>query len=145
MYSALRRKNGYTCRSFAELMRKEFPAANASGISLAERPEESGVTYTADARRFIKETFKIGKKQENRKDSAHLTCWLPEAVKDAFLRAKVKRGFMKDKDYMIFLIMQDVAMIERAARSGGTEQGGEEKYINNIISETEELSNDCRG
>ena len=145
MYSASRKKNGYTCRGFAELMRREFPAANASGISLAERPEESGVTYTADARRFIKETFKIEKKQENRKDSAHLTCWLSEKMMAIFITAKEKRGFETNKQYIEYLIENDAALIEKAARSGGTEQGGEENYINNIITETEELSNDCRG
>lgn len=63
MFSALRKKNGFSCRDFAEILRDEFPAANAAGVSLAERPEESGVTYTADARRYIRDKFKIPQKR----------------------------------------------------------------------------------
>lgn len=143
MFSALRKKKGFSCRDFAEVLKTEFPAANAAGVSLAERPEESGVTYTADAKRYIKEQFGIAKKTEHRKDSAHLSAWVPDAVKEAFKKAKEKRGFIHDKDYIVWLIMTDMALIEKTARSGGTEQGGKEKYINNIIAEKEEMSNDC--
>ena len=142
MFSALRKKKGFSCRDFAEVLKTEFPAANAAGVSLAERPEESGVTYTSDARRFIKDRFGIVKKNENRKDREHLTCWLPETVKNIFEDTKKKRGFLTNKDYVVFLIMQDSAIIEKAARSGGTEQGGKENIGNTIISETEGKSND---
>lgn len=142
MFSAMRKKKGLSCREFAEVLKEEFPAANAAGVSLAERPDESGVTYTADARRYIRDRFGIVKKTEHRKDSAHLSAWLPEAVKEVFKTAKEKRGFAKDKEYIIFLIMNDMALIEKAARSGGTEQSGRENICTLIIPETEDLSND---
>lgn len=142
MYSALRKKKGYSCREFAEILKTEFPAANAAGVSLAERPEESGVTYTAEARSYINGIFGITKKQENRKSNKRLSCWVPESVKEVFETSKVMRGFNTDHDYIIFLIMQDRAVIEKAARSGGTEQSGKEKYIETIITKKENLSND---
>jgi hypothetical protein len=143
MFSALRKKNGFSCRDFAEILRDEFPAANAAGVSLAERPEESGVTYTSDARRYIRDKFKIPQKAERRKDNAHLTCWLPDAVKEVFKISKEKRGFAHDKDYIVFLIMNDMALIEKAARSVGAEQGGIEKDINKNITENGGIVNDC--
>lgn len=117
MYSAMRKRKGFSCRDLAEKMRAEFPVANAAGISLAERPLESGVTYTSDAKKLIKEICGFAEKKEVRKDKATLHCWLPEGVKQAFINAKTKRGFVTDHDYVIFLIMQDIARIEKAARS----------------------------
>lgn len=142
MFSALRKGKGFSCIEFAEVLKTEFPKANAAGVSLAERPNESGVTYTSEARRFIKRQFGEPERQDHRRDKEHLTCWLPDRVKRAFVIAKEKRGFLTNHDYIIFLIMQDMARIEKAARSGGTEQGGEEKCINSIIAESEDLSND---
>lgn len=130
MFSATRKKKGLSCREFAEILKIEFPAANAAGVSLAERPDESGVTYTADARRYIKDRFGITKKTEHRKDSARISAWLSETVKDIFEKAKEKRGFITDKDYIVWLIMNDMALIEKAARSGGTEQSGKENICN---------------
>ena len=143
MYSAMRKRKGFSCRELAERMKAEFPVANAAGVSLAERPLESGVTYTSDARKLIKEICGFSEKKEGRKDKATLHCWLPEGVKQAFINAKTKRGFITDHDYVVFLIMQDIARIEKAARSGGTEQSGKENICNFIINETEDLSNDC--
>lgn len=142
MYSALRKKNHLSCKELAEKMKADFPAANAGGVSLAERPLESGVTYTAEARRFIKKLCGVDEKEQGRKDKARLNCWLPEETKKAFINAKAKRGFLTDHDYIIFLIMQDIARIEKAARSDGAEQGGKEKNLNSIIAEMENLSND---
>ncbi len=143
MYSAMRKRNGFTCKELAERMKAEFPVANAAGVSLAERPLESGVTYTSEARKLIKEICGYEPKKDKRKDSATLHCWLPEGTKKAFIEAKTKRGFVTDHDYIIFLIMQDIARIEKAARSGGREQSGLDKIGTFIITETEDLSNDC--
>ena len=143
MYSAMRKRNGFSCKELAERMKSEFPVANAAGISLAERPLESGVTYTAEAKRLIKEICGFTDKKAGRKDKATLHCWLPEGVKQAFINAKEKRGFVTDHDYIVFLIMQDIARIEKAARSGGTEQSGKKNNCNSIIPDKEDLSNDC--
>jgi hypothetical protein len=142
MYSAMRKRKGLSCRELAEQMKTEFPVMNSAGISLAERPLESGITYTAAAKEMVKEICGYPKKNPNRKDKASVHCWLPEGTKKAFLEAKTKRGFVTDHDYIIFLIMQDIARIEKAACSGGTEQSGVEKCFTNIITEREVLSND---
>lgn len=143
MYSAMRKRNGFTCKELAERMKAEFPVANAAGVSLAERPLESGVTYTAEARKLIKEICGYEPKKDTRKDRATLHCWLPEGTKKAFIEAKTKRGFVTDHDYIIFLIMQDIARIKKAACSVGAETNGKENISNSIITETEDLSNDC--
>lgn len=130
MFSATRKKAGLSCREMAVVLREEFPAANAAGVSLAERPEESGVTYTAEARRFIKDRFKLERKPEHRKDSAHLSVWFSEKLMEGLMMAKEKRGFNTIKAYIEHLVMDDIALIEKAARSGGTEQGGKENKCN---------------
>lgn len=142
MYSAMRKRKGLSCRELAEQMKAEFPVMNSAGISLAERPLESGITYTAAAKEMVKEICGYSKKNPNRKDKASVHCWLPEGTKKAFIEAKAKRGFVTDHDYIIFLIMQDIARIEKTARSGGTEQSGKQKICNYIITESEDLSND---
>ncbi len=142
MYSAMRKKKGFSCRELAEQLKPEFPAMTSGGISLAERPLESGVTYTAAAKEMIKEICGYTQKKGNRKDKASVHCWLPEGTKKAFIEAKAKRGFATDHDYIIFLIMQDIARIEKAARSTAMEQSGNEKCFKDIITETEDLSND---
>lgn len=114
MYSAMRKKLHLSCRDLAILMREDFPAANAAGISLAERPFESGVTYTAEAKKRVREICGYSEKKDGRKDRASVHCWLPEGVKKAFIDAKAKRGFLTDHDYIVFLIMQDIARIEKA-------------------------------
>lgn len=142
MFSATRKKNGLSCREWAAVLKEEFPAANAAGVSLAERSDESGITYTHDAQQYIKSRFGIKKKTEHRKDSAHLSVWFSEKLMEGLTMAKEKRGFNTIKAYIEHLVMDDIALIEKAARSGGTEQGGEEKCINSIITESEDLSND---
>lgn len=142
MFSRLRKKKGLSCREFAAVLREEFPKANAAGISFAERPDESGITYTTEARQFIKDRFGVTKKPEHRKSSARISCWVTEAEKEIFRASKEKRGYCTDHDYFVFLINQDSEIIEKAARSVGAEQGGKEKYINSIIAEKENLSND---
>ena len=142
MYSAMRKRNHFSCRELADKMKSEFPAMTSGGVSLAERPLESGITYTKAAKEMIKEICGYAEKASNRKDKAHLSCWLPEGVKMAFLNAKEKRGFLTDHDYIVFLIMQDIARIEKAARSTAMEQSGTEKGFSYIIPESEDLSND---
>lgn len=142
MYSAMRKRNGFSCRELAEKLKTEFPAMTSGGISLAERPLESGITYTAEAKKVVKEICGYSEKKSGRKDKATLHCWLPEGVKKAFINAKTKRGFVTDHDYIVFLIMQDIARIEKAARSEATEQSGTTKDCTSIIAEEEGLSND---
>ncbi len=143
MYSALRKRKGFSCKELAAMMKTEFPVANAAGVSLAERPLESGITYTAEAKKFVKELCGYKDDKKGRKDQASLHCWLPEGTKKAFIEAKAKRGFVTDHDYIIFLIMQDIARIKKAACSVGAETNGKENICNSIITETEEMSNDC--
>ena len=142
MYSAMRKRKGFSCRELAEQLKTEFPAMTSGGISLAERPLESGLTYTAAAKEMVKEICGFSQKKANRKDQASIHCWLPEGTKKAFIEAKAKRGFATDHDYVIFLIMQDIARIEKAARSTAMEQSGTKKICSLIITESEELSND---
>ena len=52
-YSALRKDKNFSCRKLAKALSEKFPVINAQAISYAERPRDSGITYTMEARRYI--------------------------------------------------------------------------------------------
>ncbi len=86
-YSAIRKKNKLSCKEFAKSLRDEFPVMGAAAVSLAERPHESGVQYTYEARKIIDERYLglKGSESAKRKDNERIGVWVSEAVKSAFL------------------------------------------------------------
>ncbi len=129
MYSALRKDKNFSCRKLAKALSEKFPVINAQAISYAERPRDSGITYTMEARRFIDDLCNPAtrRKEEQRKCTEHLSVWLPNGFKELLNTLKTARGFNTIHDYVIFLIMEDKKSIEKAAQSAGTEQGGKTK------------------
>lgn len=129
MYSALRKDKNLSCRKLAKALAEKFPVINAQAISYAERPRDSGITYTMEARRFIDDLCNplTTHKKEQRKCTDHLSVWLPNGFKELLNTLKTARGFNTVHDYIIFLIDEDRKAIEKAAQSAGTEQGGKTK------------------
>lgn len=70
---------------FAALLREHgFPACSPTAVSLAERPKETGVQFTPEARNVAQELFKStgqAVKTENRKNGRKTTVWLDEEMR----------------------------------------------------------------
>ena len=73
----------------------------------------------------------------NRKDSARLSCWLPDTVRRRFNSSKRYRNYVTDHDYIVHLILADAEAIkkEKAAASAGTDNGGTRKTTKDSIEE----------
>lgn len=131
MYSALRKDKNFSCRKLAKALSEKFPVINAQAISYAERPRDSGITYTMEARRFIDDLCNplTTRKEEQRKCAEHLSVWLPNGFKELLNTLKTARGFNTIHDYVIFLIMEDKKSIEKAAQSAGTKPDGKDELL----------------
>lgn len=119
-YSALRKKHGLTCRQLANSLRSEFPAVSISGISQAERSDETGIRFTPDAAKAIRKLYGLPESSVSpgRKDQSRLFCWLSEPVRDLFNTQKALHGFDTDKAYVVWLILND--QIKKAAPESPT-------------------------
>lgn len=107
--AALRRKHGVTCRQLAADLRGEFPAISSSGISQAERSDETGIRFTPAAGKAIRKLYGLPESSVSpgRKDQSRLSCWLSQPVKDVFNAQKALHGFDTDKAYIVWLILND--------------------------------------
>lgn len=134
MYSALRKDKNFSCRKLAKILSEKFPVINAQIISYAERPRDSGITYTAEARKTINDICNpaTSSKSAERKCPEHLSVWLPKGFLEVLNTNKTARGFNTLHDYVIFLIDEDKKSIEKAAQSAGTEQDGAKKMTPRI-------------
>lgn len=108
-YSALRKKQGLTCRQLAESLRSEFPAVSISGISQAERSDETGIRFTAEASKAIRKLYGLSQpvSSAGRKDQSRLFCWVSAPVRELFNAQKAAHGFDTDKAYIVWLILND--------------------------------------
>ena len=79
--------------AFAELLREHgFAACSKTAVSLAERPKESGVQFTPEARKAAQGLLNSTRRAENRKNGNKTTVWL-----DDELRAWVEtQAYMED-------------------------------------------------
>lgn len=66
----------------AKLRGAGFPACSRAAVSLAERSKESGVEFTAEARKVAQELFKQPRRAENRKDGNKTTVWLDDELRE---------------------------------------------------------------
>lgn len=72
-----------TQAAFAALLREHgFPACSKAAVSLAERPKESGVQFTADARNVAQSLLARARRAENRKNANKTTVWFDDATRE---------------------------------------------------------------
>lgn len=142
-YSALRKDKNFSCRKLAKALSEKFPVINAQAISYAERPRDSGITYTMEARRYIDDLCNPATKRrkEQRKCTEHLSVWLPEGFRELLNTLKTARGFNTVHDYIIFLINKDKKFIEKVACSAATETSDDKKggFTKNIPKDEEDV------
>ena len=79
------RPRGMSQGELAELLKANgFPACSKAAVSLAERPKESGVQFTPEARNVAQERFKStgqAVRTENRTNGRKTTVWLDEEMR----------------------------------------------------------------
>ena len=69
--------------AFAELLREHgFTACSKTAVSLAERPKESGVQFTPEARKAAQGLLKSTRRQENRVNGNKTTVWLDDELRE---------------------------------------------------------------
>lgn len=68
--------------AFAELLREHgFAACSKTAVSLAERPKESGVQFTQEARKAAQGLLKSTRRAENRVNGNKTTVWLDDETR----------------------------------------------------------------
>lgn len=68
---------------FAELLRRNgFPACSKAAVSLAERPKETGVQFTPEARETAQGLLNSARRAENRANPNKTTVWLDDELRE---------------------------------------------------------------
>ena len=78
---------------FAEMLRKNgFPACSKAAVSLAERPKETGVQFTPEARKTAQRLLNSPRRPEKRANPNKTTVWFDDETR-AWLET---RAYMED-------------------------------------------------
>ena len=76
------RPRGMSQGELAELLREHgFSACSKAAVSLAERPKDSGVQFTPEARNAVRGALKSTSRPENRKHGSKTTVWFDEETR----------------------------------------------------------------
>ena len=77
------RPHSMTQNDFAAMLRSHgFPACSKAAVSLAERPKESGVQFTAEARNVAQSLLARARRAENRKNANKTTVWFDDETRE---------------------------------------------------------------
>lgn len=107
------RPRSMTQGELAELLRENgFPACSKAAVSLAERPKESGVQFTPEARNVARGLLKSTRRSESRVNPNKTTVWLEE------------RAYMEDVSVGA-LIRKIIADAKKAASDAGTSEAAQ--------------------
>ena len=86
----LRERTGLSTRNLANALHEELPKLSAAGVSMAERPDKSGLTYTAKARALIEGLS--GYKAPKRKTPCRISGRITKARRKALNMAMTTMG-----------------------------------------------------
>ena len=68
--------------AFAELLREAgFESCSKAAVSLAERPKDTGVQFTPEAKRAARGALNLPTRQENRTNGRKTTVWLDDETR----------------------------------------------------------------
>lgn len=82
MGGQLRPRNITQAAFAAKLREAGFPACSKAAVSLAERSKESGVEFTAEARKTAQELLNQPRRAENRVNQNKTTVWLDDELRE---------------------------------------------------------------
>lgn len=109
------RPHSMTQGAFALMLRSHgFPACSKAAVSLAERPKESGVQFTAEARNVAQSLLARARRAENRKNANKTTVWFDDATRE-WLET---RAYLEDSS-VGEVIRRIVAEAKKAASDAG--------------------------
>ena len=135
-YREIREGAGLSVRALAERMKPQFPRLSPPGISLAENPGESGLTYTREAAAALRTITGIEKprKTERRKCPVRMQARLTDAEARELKMARVVMGHITINDALRYALRLYIRAAKRkAAGTAGTVTDGKQNYSNAII------------
>lgn len=135
-YREMREAAGMSVRALAEQMKTQFPRISPPGISFAENPGESGLTYTREAAaalRIITGTEKT-RRPDRRKCPVRIQARLNDAEARELKTARVIMGHITINEALRYALRLYIrAAKKRAAGAAGTATDGKQMYTNAII------------
>ena len=116
-YQQARKVAGLSTTDAAEKLRRIYPKASRAGVSMAERPDMTGITFTTGAREILDDAYSNAgaARVDRRKDRARVSCHLSDADRAAFNAGKAARGCITDREYIEYLIHADQQAIKEGA------------------------------
>ena len=115
------RPRGMSIAAFAEMMKDHgFNACSKTAVSLAERPKDSGVQFTPEARNVARGLLNSPRRRENRKNANKTTVWLDDETR---IWCET-RAYMEDLPIgeLIRRILRNAMKKEKAATDAGTSE-----------------------
>ena len=135
-YREMREAAGLSTRALAEQLKPQFPRISPPGISYAENPGESGLTYTREAAAVLRTITGVEKphKMEHRKCPVRIQARLTDAEARELKMARVVMGHITINDALRYALRLYIrAAKKRAAGAAGTATDGKQMYTNAII------------
>ena len=135
-YREMREAAGMSVRALAEQMKPQFPRISPPGISFAENPGESGLTYTREAAAALRIITGVEKarRPERRKCPVRIQARLTESEARSLKAAQVIMGHITINEALRYALRLYIrAAKKRAAGAAGTATDGKQMYTNAII------------
>lgn len=135
-YREMREAAGMSVRALAEQMKPQFPRISPPGVSFAENPGESGLTYTRDAAAVLRYITGADKPRvaERRRCPVRIQARLTEAESAALNNAREVMGHSTTNDALRYALRLYIAEAKkRAAGAAGTATDGKQNYSTPII------------
>ena len=132
----MREAAGLSVRTLAEQMKPQFPRISASGISYAENPGESGLTYTREGAAALRTITGIEKERrpDRRKCPVRIQARLNDAEARELKTARVIMGHITINEALRYALRLYIRAAKRkAAGAAGTVSDGKQVYTNAII------------
>ena len=122
-------------RALAERMKPQFPRISPPGISFAENPGESGLTYTRESAAVLKSIVGAEKPRlERRKCPIRIQARLTDAEARELRAARVIMGHVTVNEAIRYALTLYIRAARRkAAGTAGTVADGKQNYSTPII------------
>lgn len=106
--------SGMTLDDIAKSMRASFPRASKASISLAQRPAETGVTFTGAANKALAVLLGVvHPRRDNRRCPIRIQARLTKADAEAFNRARRVLGHRTVNDALVYALHWYIAEAKR--------------------------------
>lgn len=113
----MRAASGLTTQELAQKLKRQYPRMSRGVVSYAERPSESGVTYTREAAALVREWtgFEKARKADNRRCPIRVQARITEAERRALNNARRVMGHETVNDALVYALRWYIAEAKRRA------------------------------